>query len=98
MLGVYVLLVLLSPALAGILAWFLLEWRKQGGGGKEVARLREELEELRRDYTQLKADHNDMLLGLNAAVSRLEACLDPSSRAAGPVPEPPHPEPPQRQL
>lgn len=98
MVGVYVLLVLVSPALAAIFAWFLLEWRKHGGGGREVARLREELADLRRDYLQLKADHNDMLLGLNAAVSRLEAYLPPSSQVEETAPEPPHPEPPQRQL
>ncbi|NLC56549.1 MAG: hypothetical protein GX774_06915 [Armatimonadetes bacterium] len=98
MVAVYILLVLMSPALAGIVFWFLLEWRKHSGGGKETVRLRQELEALRRDYAQLKADHTDMLLGLNAAVSRLDARLDQLTGIEEPAAEPPRQEPRQRQL
>ncbi|MBI3948255.1 MAG: hypothetical protein HY321_20230 [Armatimonadetes bacterium] len=96
--AVEILLVLVSPGLLAILGWFILELRK-GGGGKEVRRLRQELDELRRDYEQTKADHNDTLLGLVSAVDRLE---EAGGRRAGVETTPPAeartPVAPRRQL
>jgi ubiquinone biosynthesis protein UbiJ len=75
MTAVYIILALMSPALLGIITHFILSWRK-APGSKEVAKLRQELDALRRDYAQIKADHTDMLLGLEASVHRLDARLD----------------------
>ncbi len=81
-----------------IVFWYLLERRKIGLGGKDAAQLREQLAALRSDYEQLKADHNDMLLGLNAGMRRMEARLDQHLGIDAPAPDTTRREPPQRQL
>jgi len=98
MVAVYIILAVMSPALLGILTHFILSWKKAGSGGKEVVKLREELEALRRDYAQLKQDHTDMLLGLDATVDRLERRLDQLTGIETPPSEAGRREPPQRQL
>ena len=98
MVVVYIILALVSPGLLAILTYFLLQWKKTLPGGREVAKLREELESMRRDYAQLKAEHTDMLLGLERATRRLEKRLDQFTGIDAPAPEPPRREPPQRQL
>lgn len=54
---------------------FLLQWRRTGSS-QELAELRRQVAELARDYQQVKADHTDTLLGLEAGMQRLEARLD----------------------
>ena len=98
MVFVYILLALVSPGLLAILGWILIEWRKAGGGGKETARVRQDVEALRREFAQVKADHTDVLLGLNAVVARLESRLDGLTGIEQAAPGPARPEPPQRQL
>lgn len=90
--------------LIGAVASFLTKWR-EAGGGKEAGRLRQDLTEvqdklaaLQADYEQLKADHNDMLLGLETSRQRLEARLDRLAGIDVPAPDA-EPRPPvQRQL
>jgi hypothetical protein len=90
-------------ALIGFFGWaglrvitrFLLDWRKTATSDKEVIRLREELAQVRQrlaaldeDYRQLKADHNDALLGLEASTRRLETRLDHQAGIDAPPPDP----------